>query len=97
MIAPLVTVCLDILIATGMYFFAMRCSQVGIFRGKLVRELLSFMDWEWRVKEFEKVSYNRMVFSFWKKLKPELFYDDLSFMGPTNKPVPSPFFQLRKP
>ena len=31
-------------------------------------------DWEWRYDEFEKISYNEMVFKFWKPLTS--FYDE---------------------
>lgn len=37
------------------------------------------------VEEIEKVSYNKMVFSFWKDLRAKNFYKDLSFLEDEDK------------
>lgn len=37
-------------------------------------------DWKWRYNVFGSVSYNKMWILFWKRLKPENFYKDLSFL-----------------
>jgi hypothetical protein len=37
-------------------------------------------EWRWRYVEFEKVSYERILFSFWKPLKVEKFWKDISFL-----------------
>jgi len=36
-------------------------------------------DWKWRYKEFNKVSYNKILYSF-KGFKPENYWNDLSFL-----------------
>ena len=61
--------------------------QVGKFRIKLINkikegakeDIKNNKDWKWRYKEFDKVNYNKMIYSF-KKLKPENFWDDISFL-----------------
>lgn len=37
-------------------------------------------DFEWRLKVFETVSYDDIYNKFWLPLKPESFWDDLSFL-----------------
>jgi hypothetical protein len=38
------------------------------------------LEWVWRYKMFDSVTYNTMVFSF-KPLKPENFYHDTAFLN----------------
>lgn len=46
------------------------------------------LDWMWRYQYFEKVSFHTMLYSH-KRLVPENFYDDLSFMEGNNEKVDS--------
>lgn len=34
----------------------------------------------WRYDKFNEVSYNTIMWKWWKPLKPEAFYDDTSFL-----------------
>ncbi len=34
----------------------------------------------WRWQEYEKVSFDAVVFKFWRPLKAEAFWDDTSFL-----------------
>lgn len=36
----------------------------------------------WRFDAFESVSYERMLWHFWKPLKPRAWYSDTSFLEP---------------
>jgi hypothetical protein len=52
-----------------------------------------YRDWEWRLREMSKVSYNYMVYSF-RSIKPESFYKDTSFLTEA-RPVRSPIQLMR--
>ena len=41
------------------------------------------LDWQWRYKAFESVSFDRMVWSF-KRLTPENYYQDTTFLEMTD-------------
>lgn len=40
----------------------------------------SIDDYKWRIEIYEKVTYNQMVYQFWKALKVESFYKDQDFL-----------------
>ncbi len=44
------------------------------------KDIQAGRDWEWRHQIFEQVTYNQMVFKFWKPLSS--FYPDKSFINP---------------
>lgn len=55
---------------------------------KCKEDIKNKRDWKWRFDELEKVSYNEIFYKFWKRLKVENFWDDLSFLErhyPKNK------------
>jgi len=62
-------------------WFLIRNNRVCDFRLALIdaihmtNQKSNLSEWIWRYEEFEKVSYNRMLFSFWKPLQIESFYD----------------------
>lgn len=61
-------------------------------RIKMINTIFSYLDWQWRMKEYEKINYFQMVNCFWKwPVKPETFYADTSFLKPTDGLVKSPF------
>lgn len=66
-----------------------RNSKVYKLRQKMVDKIFSFSDWKWRLKIYETVSYNAMLYKFWKPVVPESFYDDLSFLHSQNVLVKS--------
>lgn len=39
-------------------------------------------EWRWRYDELGVVSYDDMMWRFWVRLRPELWWDDLSFLRP---------------
>lgn len=45
---------------------------------KAKEDIKANRDWRWRYEEFEKVSYDEMVYKFWKPLNS--FYKDKSFL-----------------
>jgi len=78
-------------------FLGFRNNQVCQFRMKLIDQIYdaaltdldawsisegSPPDSHWRYDALKSVSYNRMWLMFWKPLKLETFYDDLSFIYP---------------
>jgi hypothetical protein len=36
--------------------------------------------WAWRYRALDRVSYNRMVFEFWKPVRTRSWWDDTSFI-----------------
>lgn len=62
-----------------------RNTQVYRLREKMLNAMQKYSsesDPGWRIKAYESVSYNDMMHQFWKPLKPESFYDDVSFLQP---------------
>jgi hypothetical protein len=62
-------------VAIVIYF---RNEQVFRFRMKTIDFIFKQPDWERRRDIFTSVSYEEMVWKFWKR--PEDFYDDKSFL-----------------
>ncbi len=73
-------------------FFMIRNFKVHTFSLELLDKLSKYAQldiehnckWEWRYDMFTTVSYARMFFTFWKYLKPESYWKDLSFILPSN-------------
>lgn len=71
-------------------FLLNRVNKIYDFRKNMInqislqckRDIYAFKNWEWRYNYFETVSFYYMLHKFWKPLKPELFYKDLSFLAP---------------
>lgn len=51
-----------------------RIHKVSDFRGKLIDELFDRTDWEYQKQLFEQVSFDTMVYKFWKPLTVESFW-----------------------
>lgn len=68
----------------GMWY---RNSQVFKLRNEIIDKVFSYSDWPWRRDVYKSVSYNEMMLDFWKPIKAESFYKDLSFLKPSTKPV----------
>lgn len=64
-----------------------RNNRVYNLRTDLIDKVFSYPDYQWRVLIMKSVSYNRMVYSFWKSIKVESFYKDISFIQAPTKPV----------
>jgi hypothetical protein len=81
---------LIIFIALFIYAICMliRNDRVYRFRGNLLKkvstaaknDIYNNRPWVWRYDVLTSVPYNKMLYSF-KKLKPENFWDDLSFIA----------------
>lgn len=84
----------------GVCFVAFAFTQFMLWRNDQVYKLhkrmsdriheLSLKDidagrpWNWRWEKYEEVKYETMLNRFWKPLKPEAFYSDLSFLQESN-------------
>ena len=81
----LALVCLVLLIVSSVIY--RRNDKVYSFRLSLVNTIFEkskvdeFKDYEWRLKEFESISYRKMLYMFWRHLKPENFYKNLDFLA----------------
>lgn len=70
------------------FFFLSRNQAVFKFRRKIIETVSSCAkndcelgnDWKWRFDTLQTVSYDKMLFTFWKRLKVENFYEDDSFI-----------------
>lgn len=40
----------------------------------------AYDNWDWRYKKYEEVSYATILYTFWKKITPENYYKDLTFL-----------------
>lgn len=58
-----------------MIFMILRNNAVYKFRDRVIDEVYDNENWEEKRKEYISVSYNEMVFKFWKPLKS--FYKTL--------------------
>lgn len=86
---------LGLLLGVGIGTLIMfRVQQVLFFRMQLLSLISDAVDadleannykWRWRYDTFDEVSYNKMVYQFWKRLKAENFYSDTSFLYHTKK------------
>jgi hypothetical protein len=74
----------------GVFLFY-RNNKVFKLRQGIIEKIYDHIDYEWRVEEFHKVSYNKMVLSF-RRIRPESFYKDVSFIyGHREEAILSPF------
>jgi len=81
------TIILYVLTVFNTYFF-IRCARVSKFRNKIITRIhmLNLRDIKdekevnfLRYKEYEKVKFEKMLFSF-KKLRVSNYYDDIKFL-----------------
>lgn len=73
----------------AMIMFA-RNDRVYRLRSAMIEKVYSYPDWQWRQAEFHKVTYREVAYKFWKPVTPKAFYDDVSFLEPSDMPVRSP-------
>jgi hypothetical protein len=72
----------------GLVFFFARNESVYRFREKLIdrvsecsqKDISSGKDWAWRFKQLDTVTYDQMLWGFWKPLRAKEFYQDTSFL-----------------
>lgn len=90
----------SLLMIAGLLGLLVRNEFVNKFRRELIQKI-SDIDQEeiqqghgytgWRLNEYGKVTYQQMLFKFWKRLKVENFYKNTSFLDKkvtnTNKHV----------
>lgn len=55
-----------------------RNDQVAAYRQAIIDRVFSFSDYKWRNDVYKSVSYNDMVYKFWKPL--DSFYPDKTFL-----------------
>ena len=81
----LALVCLILLIVSSVIYrrnhkvYSFRLSLLDVIYKK--SKIDKFENCEWRIKEYEKVSYGKMLYMFWRHLKPENFYKNLDFLA----------------
>lgn len=77
-----------VLISLPFVYFLWRNQRVCRVRKDVLRSILaagerdieSGLDFKWRYEAFDKVSYESMLYRFWKSVRPEEFWTDLEFM-----------------
>lgn len=42
-------------------------------------------DWQWRYDYLNRVSFDKILYTLWRPLKPESFYSNLDFMEAPNE------------
>ena len=52
---------------------------------KAMEDIKNGRDWEWRYKYMESVTYEKMLYQFWKPLKLKYWYPDKSFVLSQNE------------
>jgi hypothetical protein len=83
--AVILLIC-SVIVLVGSITIMIRNDYVLAFRHKLIKQISAAAkadieagrDWEWRYEIYETVSYDQMVYKFWKPL--ESFYQDRSFI-----------------
>lgn len=82
-------VVVGILLILGAIYMMFRNIQVYKFRIWLINQVSlaaaadinnGLTEWRWRSETFNTVTYNTMMFKFWKPLKPGAWYADTSFL-----------------
>lgn len=63
-----------LMIALGILLF-IRNEIVYNFRKKIIDKIFLSENWQEKLKEFDKVSYDEMVYKFWKPIKS--FYPNI--------------------
>lgn len=72
-------------------FIFYRNYKIFRMRTEIIEKIFDHIDYEWRIEEFHKVSYDQMMLSF-RRIRPESFYKDVSFIdGHGKEPTISPF------
>ena len=77
LILPFILLLSLLLLSFSLYKLS-RNQTVYDYRSRIIEIIFSKDDWKWRHKEFRKVSYNEMVYKFWKPL--DSFYKDKKFL-----------------
>jgi len=88
----MIILCFILLIALGIsMIFLKRNNTVIEYRQYILNQLLhcatqdilAGRDWQWRYDAIRMVTYDEMLYKFWRKL--DTFYTDLSFLQPGGK------------
>lgn len=69
-----------VLVIVFSFYMMWRNSRVFQFRREISDIVFATDDWQWRLKVYRTVTYDQMMLQFWKPVKPESFYKDLSFL-----------------
>lgn len=59
-----------------------RNNKVHEMRVEMLDQIFKCQDYKWRLSIFRGVSYDTMLFHFWKPLKPKSFYKQTDFLDP---------------
>jgi hypothetical protein len=83
----ILTLVLTVYILLGLCAAALswRNYRVWKFRDGIIDRMFELGDYSRRQKVFSTVSYDEMLFKFWKPLKPEVWYEDTSFLEPNHE------------
>lgn len=73
---------LILLVFSSFFTVCLGCRNPRVFklRNHMLDKIFSCDDYEWRISIFHTVSYDKMVYQFWKPIKPEAFFTDISFL-----------------
>ena len=73
------------------FWLMLRNQRVGRFRLELIDRITKaaetdiqgwpLLTWKWRYDILHQVSYERMLYQFWKPLRPEVWWKDTSFLN----------------
>jgi hypothetical protein len=77
-------ICGLMLLAWGIFMY-FRNEAVLRYRMYLVDCVFAHRDYQWRRDVYDRVSYNEMMFKFWKPL--DSFYPDKSFIETQSQPT----------
>lgn len=74
------------------WLFNRRNNRVGAFRMTIVAMVATAaavdvergLNATWRFQAYDAVTYDQMLFKFWRRLRIDQFYSDLSFIRPPN-------------
>ena len=60
--------------------FRFRRSMLDSIHRASTADVYARRDWRWRYEAFNQVTYDQMMRRPWKRLRPESWYDDTSFL-----------------
>lgn len=63
-------------------YMYIRVERVYRFRRKLIDIVFSFYDYRWRQSVLDSVTFDKMMFQFWRPLRVEEWWSDCSFLKP---------------
>lgn len=75
-----VTLCSLYMFVRNIEVYDFLTTLINQVKAKSLEDVHNRKDYNWRFEKFREVSYQKVLFQFWKPLQPKYYWDDLTFL-----------------